>query len=102
MWALRETYVKASFTLAEQNVDAFFSPEGDLIAFSRKIELKRLPLNALQKIKKDYGAYTVTESIEFDEDGDKSYYVSLEEGPKKHILQVSLYGSVSVFKGQKK
>jgi len=101
-WTLRETYAKASFTLAEQKVDAFFSPEGDLIAFSRTIELKKLPLNALQKIKKDYSTFTVTESIEFDADDEKSYYVSLEDGAKKQIRQVSLYGSVSIYKGQKK
>jgi len=101
-WTLRETYAKASFTIEEQKVDAFFSTEGDLIAFSRKIDLKKLPLSALQKIKKDYSTFTVAESIEFDENGEKSYYVSLEDGAKKQILQVSLYGSVSIYKGQKK
>ena len=66
---------------------------------SRKVDIKKLPLNAIQKIKKDYAGYKVTDSIEFDQDGEKSYYVSLEDGNKKQILQVSLYGNVSVYKG---
>ena len=53
----------------------------------------------IQKIKKDYAAYKVTDTIEFDQDGEKSYYVSLEDGNKKQILHISLYGSVSVYRG---
>jgi hypothetical protein len=101
-WTAKETYIKASFTLADENVEAFFGTDGELIGLSRKVDLKKLPLNAIQRIKKDYASYTVTDAIEFDQDGDKSYYVSLEDGAKKQILQVSLYGSVSIYKGSKK
>lgn len=101
-WTSRDAYTKASFILADEKVEAFFSADGDLIAFSRKVDLKKLPLVALQQIKKQYSAYTVAETIEFDQDGDKNYYVSLEDGTKKMILQVSLYGNVSIFNGTKK
>jgi len=96
-WSLRNNYTKASFTLAEEKVDAFFSENGAMIAYTRKIELKQLPLNAIQKIKKEYASSTITESIEFTQDGEKNYYVSLQDGAKKQILQVSLYGSISVY-----
>ena len=101
-WSLRETYTKASFTLAEESVEAFFAADGEIIGYSRKVDFKRLPLNAVQKIKKGYAAYIVKESIEFDQDGEKSYYVSLEDGAKKQILQVSLYGNVTVHSGLRK
>ncbi len=101
-WSFRETYTKASFTLVDQPVDAYYGTEGELIAFSRKIDFKKLPLNAIQRINKEYAAYQVAESIEFDQDGDKNYYVSLEDGDKKVILEVSLYGAVSVYHGAKK
>ena len=83
--------------MGEENVEAVVSADGDLIGFSRKVDLKKLPLNAIRKIKKDYSTYKVTESIEFDQDGEISYYVSLEDGAKKQILKVSVYGNVSVY-----
>lgn len=101
-WSATDAYLKASFRIADENVEAFFDGEGDLIGLSRKIDLKKLPLNAIQKIKKDYASYRVNEAIEFDRDGDKSYYLSLGDGAKKQILEVSLYGAVSKFKGYEK
>lgn len=101
-WSAKENFIRASFTIADENVEAFFDGEGELIGLSRKVDLKKLPLNAIQKIKKDYAAYQVTEVIEFDRDGDKSYFVSLEDGSKKQILEVSLYGGVSKYKGSGK
>ena len=98
-WGTSENYIKASFTLLDEKVEAFYGKDGDLIGLSRKVDLKSLPLNAIQKIKKEYASYKVTDTIEFDQDGDKSYYVSLEDGNKKQILQVSLYGNISVYKG---
>jgi len=70
-----------------------------MIAFSRKVELKHLPLNAIQKIKKEHALSTITECIEFNQNGEKNYYVSLQDGSKKQILQVSLYGDVNVYNG---
>jgi hypothetical protein len=101
-WTTTVAYTKAAFTLADESVEAFFAADGELIAFSRKVDLKKLPLIALQKIKKQYSAYKVTETIEFDQDGDKSYYVALENGTEKKILHVSLYGNVSIYSGAKK
>jgi hypothetical protein len=94
-WTVRDNYTKVAFTLAEQPVEAFFSHDGELIASSRKVEFGKLPLNAIQTIQKKYSTYTVSESIEFDQDGDKNYFVSLQNGSKKQILQVSVYGSVT-------
>lgn len=101
-WAIRDTYTKFSFTLAGERVEAFYSQEGELIATSRKVEFSRLPVSAIQHIQKNYGAYKTEETIEFDQDGDRSYYVSLDKAGKKIILQVSLYGNVSVYHGAKK
>ena len=98
-WSARDTYIKASFTMVDEKVEAFFSEDGEMIAYSRKVELKHLPLNAIRKIKKEYASSTITECIEFNQDGEKNYYVSLQDGSKKQILQVSLYGNVSVYNG---
>lgn len=97
-WTAKDSYNKVSFTLADEQVEAFFATDGDLLGLSRRVGFKSLPLNAIQKIKKEYAAYTVKETIEFEQTDEKSYYVSLENGDKKKILEVSLYGNVSVYR----
>ncbi len=101
-WTSKESYNKVTFTLADEQVEAFFAIDGDLIGFSRKVEFKSLPLTAIQKIKKEYEGFAVKETIEFEQNNEKSYYVSLENGDKKQILEVSLYGSVSVYRSNGK
>lgn len=99
-WTVREDFAKASFTLSGEKVEAFFSTDGDLIATTRKVQYGTLPINALQKIQKKYPDAKVEDSIEFEQDGDKNYFVALHNKGQKQILQVSLYGNVSVFKGK--
>ena len=101
-WSAKDHYIKASFILSQENVEAYFGTDGELIGTSRKIELKNLPLSAVQKIKKEYASYKITDSIEFERAGERSYYVSLENGNKKQILEVSLFGTVSTFRSEKK
>ncbi len=96
-WTLTSNYAKASFELNDETVDAFYSLDGEAIGISHKVNLKKLPLKAIQKIRKDYSTYTVVETISFEQDGEKSFYVSLADGNKKQIVQVSVYGNVSPY-----
>ena len=98
-WTAKESYNKVTFTLADEQVEAFFATDGDLIGLSRQVEFKTLPLAAIQKIKKEYAGFSVKETIEFEQNDEKSFYVSLVNADKKQILEVSLYGNVSVFRG---
>ncbi len=98
VWETKENYSKATFQYEGEMVQAFFGTNGELIGQSRKVDMKNLPLNAQKKIKKDFGNYTVTESIEFEKEGDKCYYVSLQDGAKSRILEVSFFGSISIYK----
>lgn len=99
-WTIRESFTKANFTLAGEKVEAFFSPEGDLIATVRKVQYGTLPYSALKKIQKKYPEAKVEDAIELDQDGEKSYYVSLHDNGKKEILQVLKSGTVIAFKGK--
>ncbi|MBL0882095.1 MAG: hypothetical protein IBJ16_01890 [Chitinophagaceae bacterium] len=96
-WTVTDSYTKARFTIEGEQVEAFFSASGDIIGTSRKTELKRLPLIAIQKIKKNYSKYTVTDTIEFEFNGERKYFVSVENESDRKILEVSLYGDVSIF-----
>lgn len=96
-WTVTAHYTKVRFVLEGEKIEAFFSSNGDVIGTSRKTEFKRLPLSAIQKIKKVYAKYQVTETIEFELSGERKYYVSVENETDRKILEVSLYGDVSVF-----
>ncbi len=98
-WTAKESYNKVTFTLADEQVEAFFATDGDLIGLSREVAFKSLPLAAIQKIKKEYAGFSVKETIEFEQNDEKSFYVSLVNADKKLILEVSFYGNVSVFHG---
>lgn len=99
-WSGKESFIRATFTLSDEIVEAYFGTDGELIGTSRKVDLKRLPLSAVQKIKKEYASYKITDTIEFERAGERSYYVSLENGNKKQILEVGVYGNVSTFRGK--
>lgn len=96
-WIVTADYTKVKFTMEGEKVEAFYNTNGDVIGTSRKTEFKRLPLSAIQKIKKNYAKYQVTETIEFEFNGDRKYYVSVENETERKILEVSLYGQVTVF-----
>ena len=98
-WSAAEYYIKASFTMEGEQSEAFYSiADGELIGVGRKLDLKKLPVKAMKKIKKDFADYKITDSIEFENEGEKAYYVSVDNGSKTKILQISLYGNVSVYK----
>ena len=98
-WTIKEQFTKAEFSVNGIQVEAFFDKEGELIGTSRHTDFNQLPLTAIEKIKADYANYQISSTIEFDQKGDRNYYVSLEKGNKKQILTVSLYGDVTKFEG---
>ncbi len=100
-WTVTDNYTKAKFTIEGEQVEAFFNASGDVIGTSRKTDLKRLPLSAIQKIRKSYGKYKVTETIDFEFNGERKYFVSIENDTDRKILEVSLYGDVTIFEKNK-
>jgi opacity protein-like surface antigen len=98
-WTIKEQFTKANFNVNGIAVEAFFDKEGELIGTSRHSDFNQLPMNAIEQIQREYANYQVSSTIEFDQKGDRNYYVSIEKGNKKQILAVSLYGEVSKFEG---
>lgn len=93
-------FLSASFTLDEEQLTAFFSDNGDLIGTSQKVDVNKIPSKALRKIKKDYASFKITDAIEFSQEDHSAYYVMVEDGNRKQILEVTPYGNVCVFKGK--
>lgn len=99
-WEQSEDFMSVSFTLDDENLSAFFSKDGELIGTTKKVELSDLPSKAVKKIRKEYPTFKITDSIEFTQNETSNFYVMVEDGNRKQILEVTAYGNVCVFKGR--
>lgn len=100
-WKTTELFTKASFKQDGANVEVFYDNEGELIATSKSISIKDLPKNAIKYFEKWYSAptYTVKNSIEYvTADGEKKYFVSVEDKKHARLYEVTIDGKVSFFK----
>ncbi len=101
-WSVEKNFTKATFTLNNQVMFAFYSEEGNLIATARNILSQQLPINLLKSVRKDYGNYWISDLFEIDKDGQTSYYVTLENGDETLILKSNGFGEWSTYKRAKK
>ncbi|RFM30441.1 hypothetical protein DXN05_05655 [Deminuibacter soli] len=98
-WKNNADYTRASFTWNNQHMEVFYDENGEILASSRAITLKELPINAQAKLDGKYSEYTATEAIELNSEKDgMSYYVSLVKDNTKLVLQIATDGSMSIFK----
>ena len=95
-----DEYTKISFTDNNKKMEVFYSPEGDLMAQSKAIGLNELPKGSVESVNKKYSDWTITEAIEFsnENDGSTHYYIGLQFGSKKRIVEADKDGSISVYK----
>ncbi len=101
-WTLKNDFVKASFLLEGERVEAFYSLQGELIGSSKAISSQSLPAAAQRLINKKYDKYTVKEVIQFDGAEATKFYVSLDGSKKQVVLEVNQDGATSVFRTTKK
>jgi hypothetical protein len=102
-WTIGSEFTKANFTTLEgQKAEAFYTLQGERIAVSKAVTLDKLPTVATKTIAQKYATYTTTEAIELENEENTKFYVSLDNGVEKIILEVSKDGGVSVFKKVKK
>lgn len=98
-WVTKANLIEANFEWNGQKLQVFYNEDGEQVAISRVITTDKLPVKALQAINQKYGNYKTTEAIEFNStETGLSYYISMENGAKKTILNVTPDGFVSVYK----
>jgi len=96
-WTVKTNFVKASFVMDGQRVDAFYDFNGESIGRSQGISLDDLPLSAKRTYAKKYADYIVKEAIKFDGVDESAYYVSAENDKHSVILKITNAG-IGVFK----
>lgn len=102
-WIRTGDYTEAIFDWNGIKSQAFFSQEGNLVAFAQNVSVENLPQKALGILKTKYSKYKITEvsKIEHADIGTK-YYIALENESKKIILETDINGSISLFQKSNK
>ncbi len=102
-WVRTGDYTEAIFDWNGIKSQAFFSQEGNLVAFAQNVSIEYLPQKALNILETKYSKYKISEvsKIEHADVGTK-YYIALENDTKKLILESDMNGSISVFQKSNK
>ena len=101
-WESGRDFVKATFTLHQQVMFAYYSVEGDQIAVSRNIISSQLPINLLSDLKKNYTGFWISDLFEMATKGETAYYMTVENGDYNIILKSNGSSSWEVYKKDKK
>jgi hypothetical protein len=85
-WKTTKKFYKASFSINGQNLEAFFSTDGEFIGVSRNITFEQLPLVLLRKAVEKSKDNKLTELFEISSDRGTEYYMSLQNAKEKTII----------------
>jgi hypothetical protein len=87
-WQEQKDFIKATFSLNDQIMYAFYNRQGELLGVMRHVISSQLPLNLLMDLKKNYlSDHWISDVIEMNVDGQTKYYVSLENGDRTVVLK---------------
>jgi hypothetical protein len=101
-WSNGKDFVKATFTLNEHVVYAYYSDKGELLGVTRNIVSSQLPMNLLTDVKKNYSQYWIADLFEMAANHETTYYITLESEGHKVILKSNGTNGWEVFKKEKK
>ena len=101
-WATTKDYVKATFTLNEQVVYAFYDQQGHLLGVTRNILSGQLPISLLTDLKKSYTNYWITDLFEMAVNSENVYYLTLEDSDHKVVLKSNGTNGWATFRKEKK
>lgn len=97
MWQNTKDYVKATFSLNDQVMFAYYAPSGDLLAVTRNISSDKLPISLLTSLKKHYSDYWITDLFEVVSNGAGNYYVTVESADYVITLKSDEFGGWETF-----
>lgn len=103
IWEQQRDYVKATFTMNDQTLFAFYNnATGQMIAVTRNILSDQLPLGLLTSFKNNYKGYWVSDLFEMSADGETAYYATMENGNETLVLKSNGFNEWTVFQKEKK
>jgi hypothetical protein len=92
----------ASFEVGDEKLDVFIDAEGEVLATTRYITEKQLPMAVKKQLAAKYAGYAVSpSSIEYTAQDETGYYITLSGEKNTLIVKADSAGSLSIFKKQK-
>ena len=76
-WEATDDFYFASFEMNGKQLDAAYNDQGELLGYSKKMQLAELPLNISKSLKIDFADYSMANLVtEIEYEGKTFYYVS--------------------------
>ena len=101
-WETGNNYFRASFTMNEQRIFAYYNVDGQLQSIARHISSIQLPVNIYADLKNDYSKYWISDLFEVSNSEGLHYYVTLETADSKLVMHSGNGGSWSTYSKSKK
>jgi hypothetical protein len=102
-WQQEKTYTKATFTLNDQVMFAYYSNENtELLAVVRNLLSEQLPINLFISLQKEYKTYWITDIFEAATQDHTSYYVTLENSEETIVLSANGSNEWTIYNKTKK
>jgi hypothetical protein len=101
-WETGNNYFRASFSMNEQKVFAYYDLEGNFLSVGRYISSFQLPVNLFSNLKNNYTNYWISDLFEVSNSEGLHYYVTLETADTKLVLRSSNGGDWSQYNKSKK
>ncbi len=102
-WQTESAYDKVTFTINDQVMFAYYSRENnELLALSRNISSRQLPLHLSGSLQKECKGYWITSIFEVAKQDHSSYYATLENSDETVVLEAIGATEWHVYKKTKK
>jgi hypothetical protein len=86
-WQKTDNYYKAVFKMNNELVNAYFTPEGEMLGITHNMLSTQLPINLQTSLRKEYDGYWITELFEFSRQDANGYFITIENADRVLILQ---------------
>ncbi len=101
-WENRADFTKAEFIVNDQVLFAYYNNNGDLIAVTRYISPKQLPLEILTTLKSDYSGFWISDLFEIQTENGTAYYATLQNADQIVVLKSEGLSGWQTFQRQTK
>jgi hypothetical protein len=101
-WNQDREYFRASFSLNNQVLYAYYDQKGELMAVIHHILSNQLPIYLMSELKKTYKNYWITDLLEMASNEQSNYYVSLDNADETLVLKSDGTNHWTVYKRIKK
>ena len=92
IWSAVTGLYRVDFSVNKENLSAFFSAAGELIATSRDIAPTQLPISLQSSLEKHFGHYTVSSLFEIDQNDGIFYYAKVNNQKSEILLKSTSFG----------